>query len=295
MPATERIRDHAGQGATTVAARRRRLRADRARQLADLLRRQILTGLLPHRHPPGAPGAAISAPPRLRHGGQCPQHALPVGGQLLLADPVDGAEFGHRARPGRRDLPEGRVVEDDVRGNALLTGLLGAPGPQGLERRDQLGRQLGRRRPCLALAPAAAGGTRGRRPLRLLAQRHLPSVPQHRAALLGEHQRAVLPSTASSPWASNCRTTPRHSPSASSSPMPNTESWSWSNWITLAVRRPSRMSMIWPAPNFCRRSRSSRHTVDSTFCATTVPSQVSGGLRQVSQLPQASASASWPK
>jgi GntR family transcriptional regulator len=47
MPATERIRDHAGQGATTVAARRRRLRADRARQLADLLRRQILTGCFP--------------------------------------------------------------------------------------------------------------------------------------------------------------------------------------------------------------------------------------------------------
>jgi GntR family transcriptional regulator len=47
MPPTDRIRDHAGQGATTVAARRRRLRADRARQLADLLRRQILTGGFP--------------------------------------------------------------------------------------------------------------------------------------------------------------------------------------------------------------------------------------------------------
>ncbi|MEU6364869.1 GntR family transcriptional regulator [Streptomyces sp. NPDC046931] len=43
----DRIRDHAGHGATTVAARRRRLRADRARQLADLLRRQILTGGFP--------------------------------------------------------------------------------------------------------------------------------------------------------------------------------------------------------------------------------------------------------
>ncbi|GHB55669.1 putative GntR-family transcriptional regulator [Streptomyces viridiviolaceus] len=55
MPPTDRIRDHAGQGATTVAAHRtrRRLRADRARQLADLLRRQLLTdaypdGTLPH-------------------------------------------------------------------------------------------------------------------------------------------------------------------------------------------------------------------------------------------------------
>ncbi|MYR45179.1 GntR family transcriptional regulator [Streptomyces sp. SID5910] len=49
MPPTDRIRDHAGQGATTVAAHRarRRLRADRARQLADLLRRQILTEAFP--------------------------------------------------------------------------------------------------------------------------------------------------------------------------------------------------------------------------------------------------------
>lgn len=49
MPPTDRIRDHAGQGAPTVAAQRtrRRLRADRARQLADLLRRQLLTGGFP--------------------------------------------------------------------------------------------------------------------------------------------------------------------------------------------------------------------------------------------------------
>lgn len=48
MP-TDRIREHAGQGATTVAAHRarRRLRADRARQLADLLRHQILSGAFP--------------------------------------------------------------------------------------------------------------------------------------------------------------------------------------------------------------------------------------------------------
>ncbi|MZD56684.1 GntR family transcriptional regulator [Streptomyces sp. SID5606] len=55
MPPTDRLRDHAGQGATTVAAHRarRRLRADRARQLADLIRRQLLDdafpdGTLPH-------------------------------------------------------------------------------------------------------------------------------------------------------------------------------------------------------------------------------------------------------
>ncbi len=53
--------------------------------------------------------------------------------------------------------------------------------------------------------------------------------------------------------------------------------------------------MIWPAPNFWFRSRLSRTTVESSFCETTVPSQVSGGVRQVSQLPQAGAVGSWPK
>ncbi len=49
MPPNDRIREHAGQGATTVAAHRarRRLRADQARQLADLLRRQLLSGGFP--------------------------------------------------------------------------------------------------------------------------------------------------------------------------------------------------------------------------------------------------------
>ncbi|MFJ9117281.1 GntR family transcriptional regulator [Streptomyces sp. NPDC102394] len=49
MSSSDRLRDHAGQGASTVAAHRarRRLRADRARQLADLLRHQVLGGAFP--------------------------------------------------------------------------------------------------------------------------------------------------------------------------------------------------------------------------------------------------------
>jgi len=48
--------------------------------------------------------------------------------------------------------------------------------------------------------------------------------------------------------------------------------------------------MIWPAPNrWPSRSRSSRTIVDSTFCAGTVPSQVCGGDRHVSQFWQAGA------
>ncbi|MCQ4208356.1 MULTISPECIES: GntR family transcriptional regulator [Streptomyces] len=59
MPAADRVRETTGAGATTVAARRRRLRADQARQLADLLRHQILTGrfpdgVLPHEESIGA-------------------------------------------------------------------------------------------------------------------------------------------------------------------------------------------------------------------------------------------------
>ena len=46
--------------------------------------------------------------------------------------------------------------------------------------------------------------------------------------------------------------------------------------------------MIWPAPKRWPRSRRSRTTVESTFCAATVPSHVSGGVRQVSQLPHGS-------
>ena len=42
-----------------------------------------------------------------------------------------------------------------------------------------------------------------------------------------------------------------------------------------------------PAPKRWLRSRSSRKTAESNFWAATVPSQDSGGVRQVSQLPQA--------
>ena len=44
--------------------------------------------------------------------------------------------------------------------------------------------------------------------------------------------------------------------------------------------------MICPAPNRWFRSRCRRTIVDSSFCAGTVPSHVSTGFRQVSQLPQ---------
>jgi hypothetical protein len=71
--------------------------------------------------------------------------------------------------------------------------------------------------------------------------------------------------------------------------MPNV----FSSWCplsdTLVVFLPIRMSMTCPAPYRWPRSRSSRTMVESSFCAATVPSHVSGGDRQVSQFPQATA------
>ena len=68
---------------------------------------------------------------------------------------------------------------------------------------------------------------------------------------------------------------------------------SWPYCSTRAVRLPRRMSIRWPAPKRWLRSRFSRTTVESSFCAGTVPSQLSGGVRQVSQLPHGSDA--WPK
>ncbi len=86
-------------------------------------------------------------------------------------------------------------MEDHVCRDALFAGLFGAPGPQGLEGGKQRLGQLVRDGLGLAVAPGGAGGPRtgDGRLLRLLAQRHLALAPQHGAARLGEHQRAVLP------------------------------------------------------------------------------------------------------
>src|SRR5699024_7132337 len=50
----------------------------------------------------------------------------------------------------------------------------------------------------------------------------------------------------------------------------------------------------WPAPKDWLRSRCSRTIVESSFCAATRPSQVSGASRQVSQLPHPSTLAASP-
>ena len=72
--------------------------------------------------------------------------------------------------------------------------------------------------------------------------------------------------------------------------MPNTVSESCPFSATLAVLRPSRMSITWPAPNRWPRSCLSRYTADRNFWAAMVPSHASGGDWHVSQLPHAPAS-----
>ena len=67
--------------------------------------------------------------------------------------------------------------------------------------------------------------------------------------------------------------------------MPNTGSASCPYESTFAVFFPSRMSMGCPAPNDGPPSRDSRTSVESSFCAATVPSQTDGGDRHVSQFP----------
>ena len=80
----------------------------------------------------------------------------------------------------------------------------------------------------------------------------------------------------------------RHSRSARSAPTPKVGSWSWSQLSTLAVRLPRSTSMTCPAP----KRWPVRITAESTFCAGTVASHISGGFRQVSQLPQSPDSSS---
>ncbi len=99
MPA-ERPREHAPP---VAAARRRRLRADRARQLADLLRHQILTG--------GFPGGVLPLEDALGQDyGQCAGRSArgcPQGGGLGPVAP-GGAGTGRSGGPGLGSLRPGR-------------------------------------------------------------------------------------------------------------------------------------------------------------------------------------------
>ena len=56
--------------------------------------------------------------------------------------------------------------------------------------------------------------------------------------------------------------------------------------VTLSEPLPRTMSMMCPDPNAMPLACCTRNTVDSSLRAASVASQVSGGCRQLSQLPQ---------
>ena len=68
--------------------------------------------------------------------------------------------------------------------------------------------------------------------------------------------------------------------------MPNTVSSSWRNCVTFSVRLPEQdVDDLAGAEPLAALAVAAGSTVDSSFCAATVPSHDSGGVRQVSQLP----------
>ena len=68
--------------------------------------------------------------------------------------------------------------------------------------------------------------------------------------------------------------------------MPQVDSCSWPNWRTLSVTLPRSTSTRWPAPKLRPPCWRKRKTQLSALRAASVPSQVSGGFRQLSQLGQ---------
>src|SRR6185312_16639630 len=76
--------------------------------------------------------------------GERGQERLAVPGEFGLAHARDGAELFEGGRAARGDLTQGRVVEDDVGGNALFLRLRRAPGSQRLEDGDRLWGEVGK-------------------------------------------------------------------------------------------------------------------------------------------------------
>src|SRR2546428_2304948 len=110
--------------------------------LSELLERPPMAQVLPALQPEVPAYQANMLGARL---GEDLQDLLAVPGQLGLAHAIDQGQPGQRRRRRRRDLPQGRVVEDHVRRHALFLRDRGPPGAQPLEYGLSLRRQFGRR------------------------------------------------------------------------------------------------------------------------------------------------------
>ena len=191
---------------------------------------------------------------------------------------------GQGGRERGRDLAQGRVMEDHVGGHALLLRGGGAPGAELLEDRPgrfwQSAAACGRRVRC-------GGPWRGGPHARARAAAGPGAVCGAPRRSVGEHQRAVVALDRQQALRQQLAHHPAPLGLAQLRADPNTVRDAWPCWVIFGVFLPSRMSMTWPAPNLWCRSRWSRNTADSSFCAAIVPSQDSGGARHVSQLPHA--------
>ena len=213
------------------------------------------------------------------------EHGRTPAVQLAGADPRDAASSSSDPGAVGGDLPQGGVVEDHVR---RQPGLLG----DGRCARRAAARTAPRRRrparPRRRPGPSSRPGPRAARrrcPGHLATQRDGAVAAQHRART-PRSAPACRSRRADGQQPLREQLADHAAPLASSrsAPMPKTVRVVCSSCVTRGVWLPRRMSMTWPAPNRCRRW-SRRTTADSSFCAATVPSQVSGGDRQVSQLP----------
>ena len=201
--------------------------------------------------------------------------ASPWRASLASPMPLIRPSSASVARAPGGDLPQRRVVEDHVRrARPAPCAAAAAPGPQPLEHRRGVGGQLGRGRGC------AARGRRGARAafVGLPPQQHRRARrAAPRALRVGERERAVArPRRASRPWASSCRTTPRHSASRQlGADAEHATARRGRTASTLSVvRLPSRMSIDLPgAEPLVALAVAAGSTVDSSFCAATVPSQ----------------------
>src|SRR5690606_38886780 len=108
--------------------------------------------------------------------------------------------------------------------------------------------------------------------------------PRSRGRLLSVSTRPPYRSGSErrNPSTTSCRMTERHALLESSAPMPNTESEPCRCCVTFSVALPSSTSTTCAAP----KRWPVRYTAERSFRAASVPSQVSGGFKQLSQLPQ---------
>ena len=173
-----------------------------------------------------------------------------------------------------------RIVEDDVGRHRCVLASAARQCAQRLEHRVRLARRPTATRPRRGSAIALAL----RRRL-VLAEHHALFAAQDRngpAPRPGTRPPCPAVSTSSAPRAISWRITPRQNAAGRSAPTPKVGSRSCRCRSTASVASPRSTRRYAPR----RIAARCGNTADSTFCASTVPSNVTGGAAQLSQCPQ---------